>query len=646
MLLALAGCEPGPAQYYPEPPHGSPGREGEAEPWGRVSGLEIVWPAEGTRLTDRYVTVRGTAAFEGQLDRITVRVGDADEVVAEGRKAWQATVALAVGHNDLVATAEDPRGGDAEARVSLVRVHRLVLQPAAPRDSGGLRLRLDRPLLEALVTPEEAARIELIALDPVPLLREALLRLSRASPGDPVVAGQHAARLQALLAMTPDTATLEGTSLAGVVDLAETLGLPPPKLLAALLGVGVEDPLLPLEPVVDALADDLIGSHPAVSADPDSGAPRLTVTLHDVLADFAPLATRFGPAGGHPGVLAGPMRVRMLAPDFSLEVAARGAVERVAGLDLSGGVAPLLLRRDPGAGVIELDLDTPGGLRIEGLDPDPRVDLSIRLTESPERAAAGTTQRAGEDGDFFRGDGDAWALAPWTLEHVVVDAAYRALRGRYSDHGYQRRLEFSVGSMEGVAAIDWDRGWVRVETLMGMGEPPPAQYVWDLVGEVAQARLHDGALAEGDLAPHLELTDVPLGLTSEQVLDGVRGSLAGQQAALAEAFVGGWEGYASPCDLFVLGAPDGEDMLAFVAASDVPGKDYAYPQPGLFSDAELTAKLSEPYGPLGREALPIPSEGALTVFVRDEGGRSYRLEVQRVSDGVALVWEPADEEGT
>ncbi len=649
-LLAApaAACQaPDAAVDYAQPLAGAEG-EGEGGAPEDVPDIEIVSPAEGEVVTGRFLTVRGTAADEDGIDRVVVWVGDGEPEVAEGRTAWLATVAVTPGDNVITATVTDVGGREATAAVTVRVARRVRLAPPPGGASGGdLALTLDRALLEELISEEEARSVLLLRLDPRPLMREALARLVAAEPGDPATHGwgEMHWRVVELLRMTPDTAQLEGTSLAGLVGLAETLGLAPPRLLADLLGVGVEEPVLPLEVLAEAVAADLVGSHPAVEPHPETGEPCLPVTLHDALADFATLQERFGPVDGHPGVVAGPVRASILADDFGLRVSGRVAVRRVVGLDLGAGRVPLLLRTDPGGGVLDLALDDPAALAVEGLSEDPRLDLTIRLAEADGLATAGATQEAGPDGDFFRGDGEAWALDPWTLEHLVVDAAYRGLRGRYSEHGYRQRIEYSVGSMQGVASIDWDRGWVTVATLMDMGDPPPPQYVWDLVGEVAQACLHDGGVAEGDVAVELTLTDLPLGMSGDDVLASVRTALAEQGPDLVEAVVGSWDGYHSPCDLYVdRGEDDGVVRLVFVSPDDIPGRAYGYPQPGLYADAERTDKVSTPWGEPVREALALPQDGEWTLFAADDAGVLWELEVTLVDGVVDVVVVPREGE--
>ncbi|MEM1350246.1 MAG: acetyltransferase, partial [Myxococcota bacterium] len=79
---------------------------------------------------------------------------------------------------------------------------------------------------------------------------------------DPDALEPAARNLQRLLTTTPDNADLTGTSLEDITSLAPLLGIAPERVLADLMGLGPEEPVLSSEAVTHAILEQVISTHP------------------------------------------------------------------------------------------------------------------------------------------------------------------------------------------------------------------------------------------------------------------------------------------------------------------------------------------------------------------------------------------------
>lgn len=178
-----------------------------------------------------------------------------------------------------------------------------------------------------------------------------------------------------LLAMTPDNARVEGTSLEGVAATADALNIGGGfgQVLADTLERELDDLAVGTEALVEALRDGWLASHPAVSSD-----GRLPVTLADALSDLDTLATTLGPANGHPGIVNvdPPPFGQVLADDFGMALTMDSNLAVLDGLDLSAGGKGYLVASS-GSDPVEFDFLDPDRFAITGLVDGPTVDLSL-----------------------------------------------------------------------------------------------------------------------------------------------------------------------------------------------------------------------------------------------------------------------------
>jgi hypothetical protein len=270
-------------------------------------------------------------------------------------------------------------------------------------------------------------------------------------------------------------------------------------------------------------------------------------------------------------------------------------------------------------------------MEIEGLVDEPLISLmTVTMVENSAFMPGGTTPEP-----LPTGNSPAWDLPPWEFEHLAIDMSMRIAED-VSDHC--TTYELGTGTEAFRACVD-ATGWTVIETFNDVGNPPDPSYLWDLEVEIAQVRLHDG-LEEGEADVQFTLSDVPLGIGSDVIVEEIRENLAANPEALedlASAITDSTEGEAD--FYYYRPEPDGEadantDWLFFITENDIPiGDDgpvrpYDYENPGFFSDRELTDKLSDTSeldGDTTHEKIRI--EPGDRFFVEDDQGRVFEINV-------------------
>jgi hypothetical protein len=459
---------------------------------------------------------------------------------------------------------------------------------------------------------------------------------------DPATLGQAERNMQALLLMTPDTANLKDTDIEELVDLAPLLGVAPEQVLADLFHIDVEDTFLSDQVVAKSILANVIKSHPAAKTrlgaktddNPEGIYPvadgALPVTLTDVVSDFATFSERYGPSklNGHPGFVAGTTKANVLTDDFALTVHANANALPYKGLDLTdGSTASVSSLRSQ----IEtlFDFDDPNWLRVDGLvEGVPKIEsLTFRIVESPEFLKGGLTPEG-------RGSSKAWDVPVWTLEHVLIDAAYTAFRGLDSHVAYT-----PPNREDPIFEATVNKGWQDIVVKGGIGSPPESSYVWDMLVEIAQVRLHDGGIPEGMANVEFTLHDVPLGTDTATLEDKIRKNLRATPQALlgiAEEIIDNTDGAAdfyyyraNPVNRAELTG----DWLYFVNEDDLekddegePVRKYSYRHPGFYADEALSQKVSSFValdGDTTHEKVRLTDHPR--VFVEDDQGAVFSL---------------------
>lgn len=484
----------------------------------------------------------------------------------------------------------------------------------------------------------------LLDLDARPLLVNALERL-RDMPEEEVDALPVAAQnMRKLVLMTPDNAELEGTNLEELIALSSAVGIPRAKCLADLLAIGVTDPVIPVEVVADVMLSNVVATHPnaqtrrgPVDAEhPDGEYPvapgHIPLTLADVITNFEDMATRFGPVDGHPGFVLEAAGVTVVEDEFAMTSKVNANALPYKGLDLANGDVASV---NSIGGQIETvhDFSDPDWMTLSGLVPVPKVSrLGFGLVENDAFVPGGDAREP-----LPTGNSSGWSLPPWEFERLILDMAKTAIA---ETPAHCKDYELGTGVTAFSGCID-DTGWVELETFNGAGSPPAPAYIWDIELELAQVRLHDGGLAEGEADVAMTMTDVEVGVPPEQMIEQVKQNVQANPEALREFASLLTDSTVGNADFYYvrgresLPAAQQGDWLFFIDEGDIaiaddgdPVRPYAYAHPGFYADQALTTKRSdlvEVDGDTLHEKVRV--EPGDVLFVEDDDGHVTRIEV-------------------
>lgn len=516
-------------------------------------------------------------------------------------------------------------------------------------------LRLDVEGFEERLTLDELRALPnatvddlwLLDLELTPLVQNALTQLKELPDAEVAALPQAAQNMRTLLNITPDNADLEGTSLEDLTTLSGAVGIPPAKALADIFEIGITENFIPIEANTQAVVEGLIATHPAtqwrdgpVDAEHPDGkwpvAPNsLPITLGDVVTNFEGLTERFGPAetewGTHPGFISEAEGLTVVEEEFAMTVKVDINALPYKGADLTD-VSGASVNSTASQIATVFPVDDPEWMQVEGLVADPSISkMTVIMVENDQFIAGGNAKDPAPNGNS-----EAWQLPPWQFERVVAEMTQLAVAD-VSDHCTTYELGTGVDVFN--ACIDATH-WVEFETFNNQGNPPPPSYAWDVVLELAQVRLHDGGLAEGEADIAFTLSDVPIGVSADDIVAQIRENMAQNPLALedlAEALTANTVGFA---DFYYWKPKPGGDVqwegdwLFFVTPDDIPVGDegparpYEYENPGFFADQALTQKLSSTEavdGDATHEKVRIaPGD---TLYVEDDDGKVYRIDV-------------------
>ncbi len=485
----------------------------------------------------------------------------------------------------------------------------------------------------------------LVDLDMTPLVENALAFLRDSEDG---LTTQAARNMQKLLRLSPLDIDFAATQLESLLELSGSIGIPAAQAVADLLQIQRADPVIPLPIAAEALVAGLIASHPAsqtrpgpIDADhPDGRWPvapgAIPITLGDVIDDFAEMTERFGPTTlpdgrVHPGFIQAASGFIVTEDDFRMTVRVNANALPYKGVDLSS--ASVASVNSLGS-QIERVFNTadPDWVVIDGLVPRPTISaLTVKVTESDRFFLPGTDRAP-----LPTGNSDVWAADPWLLEPMVA----QMVKAEVLRAG-PRCVRYSVGAMTQVfeACVD-ATGWTTFDTFNDIGEAPDDGYLWDLQLDMAQVRLHDGGLPEGDADVEFTIRDVPLGINAIKLVEEIKNNLAADPRTLRELAQAINQTTVGAADVFYVHVPEGPeagDWLWFIEPNDIPRaadgareRPYTYASPGFFADAALT----QPVG----ERVPVAGDADhIKVFLRpgerhhvaDDAGGVYALTVGR-----------------
>jgi hypothetical protein len=448
-----------------------------------------------------------------------------------------------------------------------------------------------------------------------------------------------------ILTMTPANSVVDGTSLDGVAGLSNFLSLFTggfSAMMAGSLDIAETDEFLDTQSVVASLRQNLIATHPEVSAD-----GKITITLADALADMATLNDRLGPVGEHPGIMVPdfPIHGEVFGPDFKMNVVAESNLRVLDGVDLSGGkdfISVIVDLTGPSfEDEAEFDFNDPQKFSLTGLTPNPTLDLRFAIYEHstfvPACTEAVTPACINNKPGLPIGNNLVWTLDPWQLEYIIAYAGtikYATLSSVVT--------ELFIDLVE-VGQNGNPPGWAEFNVPFGfLFDEPPAQFVWEMINEVAQYDLHhleNTTFPEGTANVAFTLYDIPVGITGEEAATAVRPFLQAQASDIADYLLGNYKQNSGPVDFYYRRADDGVPYLFWVAPDDLlEGLPYGWDKPGFYADAGLTEKLSSTdvgVGDGAHEKLLVET-GEAVVYAQDDEGGTYRIRI------VAPEGDPAE----
>jgi len=481
-----------------------------------------------------------------------------------------------------------------------------------------------------------------------------LAQLRDMSPSEADALPQAAKNMRNLLKMTPDNASLVGTKLEEAISLASTVAIPPAKVLAALSGIEVTDNMVPPEIISGAVLDLLVSSHPTAqlrrgpidAAHPDGLYPvepgSIPMTLGDLASNFESLADRFGPAPldpddpmspVHPGFIDKAYGISIVEDSFAMAVKVSVNALPYKGVDLGdlsvASVNSIISQVDT-----LFDFDDPEWMTVEGLAEEMVIEeLTMSIRENGKFVLGGDAREPTPTGNS-----EIWDLPPWEFEHLIMEAARRAA-ATIPEHCDEYRLATDALAFE--ACIDAE-GWTELTTFADIGDPPPPAYFWDIIVEVAQVRLHDGGLAEGDGDVQFTLRDVRIPIDPDDLLVQIKANFENDPSALASVAERVNDAAQGDADFYYYqpkrtnSAQIQGDYLYFVTEDDIrkddealPVRPYdAYAKPGFYADADLSDKLSslaEIDGDDVHEKIKVSPGDVL--YIEDDAGRRFKLAV-------------------
>jgi hypothetical protein len=452
-----------------------------------------------------------------------------------------------------------------------------------------------------------------------------------------------------ILTMTPANSVVTGTSLEDVAGLTDFLALFTggfSGMMAESLEIAENAEFLDTQSVANSLRNNLLATHPEVSND-----GKLTISLADALTDMGTLATRLGPVGDHPGILVPdyPTHGEVFGPDFKMSVVAESNLRVLDGIDLSAGtgggkefISVIVDTVGPSfTDEAEFDFTDPAKFSLTGLNPSPALDLRFAIYEHDGFVDSCTSDVSeacvNNAPNLPVGNGLVWTLDPWEFEYIVAWA------GRQKYGALQSIVNKLFTDVVRVGQDGDPSGWAVFNVPLGFlfGEPP-AQFVWEMINEVAQHDLHhldpDGpeSFPEGQANVEFTLEDIPCGITGAEAADAVRPFLQAQASDIAGYLLGNYKENSGPVDFYYRRTDDGGTYLFWVTHADLlDGVPYGWETPGFYADADLSEKLSATsisgVGDTAHEKLRI-EPGETTVYATDDEGGVYKIHIVAPDD--------------
>lgn len=454
------------------------------------------------------------------------------------------------------------------------------------------------------------------------------------------ITDQAARNLARLINMSPNNVRLQGTSMEALVDVSRSIGIAPQDAVADLMQS--PDPnasVIATDIAAAILLENLIGTHPRAQTRfaPDGtelpvGRHSIPIRLGDVVDNFARMHETFGPTPlpdgrTHPGIIKEASGFAVVDDQFSMTVLVNANALPYKGVDLDlGSVASV---NSLGSQIDHVfPIERPDWLVVKGMVGEPYIGhVTVEIRESPQFFPPGNDR---EPQPY--GNSTVWSADPWLIERMVADMAFIKAQRMESECV---RYNVASGAEVFKACMD-ETGWVEFETFNNVGDPPTPRYMWDIMNEMAQVRLHDEGLPEGTANAQLTLTNLSLGVRAEDLTNLIRQNVAANPAALRELAEATNQNTRGEADFYYY-RPEGkdEDWLFFVDEKDIPRGDdgarlrpYAYAHPGFWADAALTQPLSSAAPLDGDETHhKLKVAPGMVFYTEDTSGAVFELRV-------------------
>ncbi len=378
---------------------------------------------------------------------------------------------------------------------------------------------------------------------------------------------------------------------------------------------------------------------PITAEHPDGRYPvaegSMPVTLADAASDFGTLSRRFGEyyrdGVYHPGFIVGDVKGKVFEDDFQMTVRTNANALPYKGVDLTYGTTASV---NSIASQIQnlFDVTDPNWLRIQGLKQSNLTidEMTFQIVETDAFIPGG---HAPDPAPW--GESPVWQYPKWTIQRILVDASLES----FQDLNSFIRYDLPTGNAAMTMSVD--NGWASVETAGGLGAPPRPQYIWDLLLEVGQVRMHDGGIPQGEANVQFTLKDVPVGYNSEEIEAIIRQNLTEDPSILLDVAAGLLDSTEGNADFYYY-RPSKDtneelqgDYLYFVAPQDIgldddgnPTREYNYERIGFYKDVELSERIStdvEIDGDTSHQKIKL--EDNMTFYVLDDANYRYKIKV-------------------
>ena len=535
---------------------------------------------------------------------------------------------------------------------------------ALPPAPSPVSIVLDKPKLNSVITATEQQQLVLRNVDPAPAISTTLATLvnqcgtgwqfDNPSPnydcsatgwvgfgGDWHTSGEY--HLVKLLTLTPANTSLTGTTVQSLVDIASSLGIGggAQQMLSDLLGIARTTVLTRQADYVTAFISNVVATHP------NTPAGTLPLRFYDAMNNMTPWSALLGPiGGGHAGIIdtAAPPSAQVLGANFSITANGTSNVRPHQGVVLgplsasAGTLAAIVDITGPSyTDPAELALDA-ASLVVSTLPATATVTPRFQVKEQASYISACTTSSA------FCATGSAvWAKPAWSLERLVTTVA----KSRWMTRANIDICYVLCGAEDTMGYNGDPAGWMQFHTTFGVGNPPPAHYVWEMVDELEQVTVHrDGqtVIAEGQANIGWK-SPLDVTVSSSTLATVVAPALASHASQIATLAAGNWQAGNADVDLYLRAGEDGSVQLWFPTPSDPrPSAAYPYTSVGFFDDVALSVKASATSiagtSDTAHEKLVL-APGTRVVYAQAATGATWRVSVTYAASGTTAVVEVA-----